>query len=121
MKQLLPLLACLSLTSCMTNYKMTTFYVKNNTDKTINFKASVEKLSSGGSFIMTLPFTVLPKDSVLARKVQLRKDASPTAWFTQFILFPVDSVKLNDPNDANNWIKSADAKGNQIYIFNVAR
>ena len=121
MKRLFPIFVCFTLASCMTNYKMTTFYVKNNTNKTVNFKASVDKLSSMGSFIMTLPFTILPNDSVLARKVQLRKDAQPTAWFTQFILFPVDSIKLNDPNDANNWIKSTDAKGKQIYIFNVAK
>lgn len=121
MKRLILILACFALTSCMTNYKMTTFYVKNNTNKTVNFKASVDKLSSMGSFIMTLPFTVLPNDSVLARKVRLRKDAPPTAWFTQLILFPVDSVKLNDPNDANNWIKSTDAKGKQVYTFNVAK
>jgi len=121
MKRLFPILTCLTLASCMTNYKMTTFYVKNNTSKTVNFKASVDKFTSAGSFIMTLPFTVLPNDSVLARKVQLRKDAEPTAWFTQFILFPIDSLKLNDPNDANNWIKSTDAKGKQIYTFNVAK
>ena len=121
MKIFFPFFACLTLGSCMTNYKMTTFYVKNNTNKTVNFKASVDKLSLMGSFIMTLPFTVLPNDSVLARKVQLRKDVPPTAWFTQFILFPVDSVKLNDPNDANNQIKSTDAKGKQVYTFNVTK
>ena len=118
MKRLFPILTSLTLASCMTNYKMTTFYVKNNTNKTVNFKASVDKYNS---FIMTLPFIVLPNDSVLARKVQLRKDAPPTAWFTQFIIFPIDSIKLNDPNDANNWIKSTDAKGKQIYTFNVAK
>lgn len=121
MKQLFPVLVCLTLIGCVTNYQMTTFYVKNNTNKTVNLKASVDKLSSMGSFVMTLPFTVLPHDSVLARNVQLRKDAPPTAWFTQFIVFPIDSVKLNDPNDANNWIKSTDTKGEQIYIFNVAK
>ena len=121
MKRLFSILTCLTLASCMTNYQMTTFYVKNNTNRTVNFKASVDKLSSMGSFIMTLPFTVLPNDSVIARKVQLRKNAPPTAWFTQFILFPIDSVKLNDPNDAINWIKSTDTKGKQIYIFKVAK
>lgn len=105
----------------MTNYQLTTFYVKNNTNKTVNFKASVEKLSSMGSFNMTLPFTVLPKDSVLARRANFRKGISPTQWFTQFIIFPVDSVVLNDPKDPNNWIKSTDMKGKLVYTFNIAK
>ncbi len=87
----------------------------------ISFKAIDKVFSSPSVNWASLPFTVLPNDSVLARKVQLRKDAPPTAWFTQFVLFPVDSVKLNDPNDPNNWIKSTDAKGKQIYTFNVAK
>lgn len=70
-----------------------------------------------GQFEMTLPFTVLPNDSVLARKVGLRKDAEPTAWFTQFIIFPTDSLILNDPKNSANWIKSVDAKGRPVYTF----
>jgi hypothetical protein len=100
---------------------MTTFYVKNNTNKTIHFKASVEKLTSMGIYNMTLPFTVLTMDSVLARKVGIRKGSPPTVWFTQFIIFPIDSIKLNDPNDPNNWINSTDSKGKPIYIFNVTK
>lgn len=105
----------------MTNYQLTTFYVKNNTDKTVNFKASVIKYSSMGQFEMTLPFTILPKDSVLARRAKFRKDVLPNQWFTQFIIFPVDSVVLNDPNISINWIKSTDAKGKLIYTFNIAK
>ena len=100
---------------------MTTFYVKNNTNKTVNFKASVDKYSSMGTFNMTLPFTVFPMDSVLARKVSLRNGAPPFAWFTQFILFPVDSIIFNDPNDPVNWIKSFDTKGKPVYTFVVAK
>ena len=87
----------------------------------MNFKASVEKISTVGPFIMTLPFTVLPKDSVLARSVKLRKDLPPTAWFHEFITFPADSVSLNDPKNADNWIKTTDAKGRPVYTFNLAR
>jgi len=109
----------------MTSYPLTTFYVKNNSDKPINFRASITKYSSmTGPFEMTLPFTVLPKDSVLARKAGFRKDASPTNWFTSFVIFPVSGVILNDPNDPNdptNWIKSEDSKGKPVYTFNVTR
>ena len=121
MKRLFYILTCLTLSSCMVNYPLTTFYVKNNTDKTVNFKASVIKYSSMGQFEMTLPFTVLPKDSVLARRANFRKDVLPNQWFTQFIIFPVDSVVLNDPNISTNWIKSTDAKGKLIYTFNIAK
>lgn len=116
------LLTCVVLFSgCVSNYQSTTFYVKNNANKPINFKASVEKLSSMGPFVVTQPFTVLPQDSVLARYVKLRKDAPPTAWFTEFIIFPADSVKLNDPKDAGNWVKTIDAKGKPVYTFNLAK
>lgn len=87
----------------------------------LHHQASVDKLSPMGPFMMTLPFTVLPNDSVLTRKVQLKKDAPPTVWFTQLIIFPIDSIPLNDPNDPNNWIKSTDSKGKPIFIFNVAK
>lgn len=121
MKLLLTIIICLPLASCMTNYQMTTFYVKNNTNKTVNFKASVDKLTSMGMYNMTVPFTVLPNDSVVARKVQLRKDAAPTVWFTEFIIFPIDSIKLNDPRDADNWIRSTNSKGKQVFTFKVTK
>jgi hypothetical protein len=105
----------------MTNYTLTTFYVKNNTEKPVNFKASVIKYSSMGPFEMTLPFMVLPQDSVLARRANFKNGISPTQWFTNFIIFPLDSVVLNDPKMAENWVKSTDAKGNLIYTFNVAK
>lgn len=105
----------------MVNYTPTTFYVKNSTDKTLNFKASIIKYSSMGPFEMTLPFCVPPNDSVLARRVSLRKDALPTDWFTKFIIFPSDSISFNDPNNPNNWMKSIDQKGRQVYIFNMTK
>jgi hypothetical protein len=121
MKQIILILTIFGLTSCMVNYPTTTFYVKNTTNKTLNFKASVLKYSSMGSFEMTLPFAVPPNDSVLARQVGFRKDASPTAWFTKFILFPSDSINFNDPNNATNWVKSTDEKGRPVYTFNMTK
>jgi len=116
------LIACIMLLSgCVSNYQATTFYVKNNSNKPVNFKASVEKYTSMGPVVLTQPFTVLPQDSVLARYVKLRKDAPPTAWFTDFIIFPTDSVQLNDPKDAANWVKTTNAKGKPVYTFNLAR
>ena len=105
----------------MTNYPLTTFYVKNNTNKTVNFKASIIKFSSMGQSEMTLPFTVLPQDSVLARRANFRKDVLPNQWFTQFIIFPVDSITLNDPNKSENWKKSTDSQGKVIYTFKIAK
>lgn len=105
----------------MVNYTPTKFYVKNSTNKTLNFKASIVKYSSMGPVEMTLPFSVPPNDSVLARLVSLRKDALPTDWFTKFIIFPSDSIRFNDPNNPNNWTKSIDQKGRQVYIFNMTK
>ena len=121
MKTLLYILICFTFSSCMVNYPLTTFYVKNNTNKPVNFKASVIKYNTMGQVEMTLPFTVLPKDSVPARRANFSKDVSSNEWFTQFLIFPVDSVVLNDPNISANWIKSLDAKGKPIYTFNIAK
>jgi len=73
MKSIVYILVCLTFPGCVINYPLTTFYVKNNSDKTINFKASILKYSTMGAFEMMLPFTVLPKDSVIARKQNLEK------------------------------------------------
>lgn len=70
---------------------------------------------------MTLPFAVPPHDSVLARRVGFNKDAQPTAWFTKFIIFPSDSVYFNDPNKADNWVKSTDPKGKPVYTFTMTK
>ena len=107
--------------SCMTNYPMTTFYVKNTSDKVQNFKASVVKQSSMGPFEMTLPFAVPPNDSVVARRIGFRKEAPPTAWFSKFIIFPADSVAFNDPNIVENWVKSTDENGKTIYTFTMTK
>lgn len=87
----------------------------------MSFRASVELYSTTGPNVLSKPFAVLPKDSVLARVVKLRKDLPPTAWFTEFIVFPKDSVTRNDPKNADNWIKTTDAKGRPVYTFNLAR
>ena len=100
---------------------MTTFYVKNTTNETLNFKASVIKQSSMGPNEMTLPFAVPPNDSIVARQVGFKKGIEPTAWFSKFIIFPSDSVVFNDPNDPANWIKTLDAKGRPVYTFNMAK
>ena len=111
----------LTLTSCFGSYPLTTFYVKNNSNKPINFKASILKQSSMGAFEMTLPFTVLPKDSVLARRGKFINTIKPIDWFTDFVIFPVDSLSMNDPKILSNWVKSTDSKGNPIFIFNISK
>jgi hypothetical protein len=121
-KAVLTLLSALVFASCMTSYPTTTFYVKNTSDKTQNFKASIMKYSSMmGPFEMTLPFTVPPNDSIIARQVGFKKDAPPTAWFTKFIIFPVDSITFNDPKIDENWVKSTDSKGRTVYTFTLTK
>jgi hypothetical protein len=115
------LLTTIMFGSCMTNYPTTTFYVKNTSDNTQNFKASIMKYSSMGPYEMTLPFAVPAQDSVVARKVEFRQDAIPTAWFTEFIIFPSDSVAFNDPKNPENWVKSTDEKGKTVYTFTMTK
>lgn len=119
MKKIILIFALFSLVSCMVNYPTTTFYVKNTTNETLNFKASIIKQSSMGPHEMTLPFAVPPNDSIVARRVGFKKGIEPTAWFTKFIIFPSDSITFNDPNDPANWEKTMDEKGKPVYIFNM--
>ena len=121
MKTVFYILIILTFSGCAINYPTTSFYVKNTSDKTINFKASIIKPSSMGPMKMTLPFTVLPNDSVLARRVGYRKGANPTAWFTEFTIFPTDSVEFNNPKESINWIKSLNPTGKPQYIFNITK
>ncbi|WP_126973225.1 hypothetical protein [Gynurincola endophyticus] len=121
MKYLFLLIILIGFSSCKTNYTLTTFYVKNPTAQSLNFKASIIKYNSMGPYEMTLPFTVLPGDSVLARQVKLRNDIPPNKWFTQFVNFPVEGIVFNDPNLENNWVKSIDEKGKPVFTFTLAK
>ena len=127
-KSLTILLLSFTLTSCgilfpwpeSKKYPTTTFYVKNNSEKAINFQSTVLKRNSNGFFDMTVPYTVQPKDSVLARQVGFKKDAEPQKWFTNFTIFPVDNIKIGDPNKPENWKKWFNTKGRPCYTFIIA-
>ncbi len=127
-KSLIILFLSFTLTSCgilfpwpeSKNSPTTTFYVKNDSEKAINFQSTVLKRNMNGFFDMTVPFTVQPKDSVLARQVEFRKDAEPQKWFTKFTIFPVDGVKISDPNKPENWKKWMNSKGKPYYTFTIA-
>lgn len=72
-----------------------------------------------GQYEMSLPFTINPNDTVLFRRVGYREGANPVNVFSEFIIFPVDGIELNNPKDSVNWIKSQDIKGNPQFIFDV--
>lgn len=101
------------------SYPTTTFYVKNNSNETINFSSTIVvfPMSRGP---LTRSFSVPPKDSILARQVGYKKDAEPQKWFLEFKIFPNDNVKTFDPNIAENWKKGVDSKGKLIYTFLIA-
>lgn len=102
-------------------YPTTTFYVKNNSEKTVNFQSTVLKRSTNGPYEITVPFTVRPKDSILARKAMFKRDAeNPQNWFTKFIIFPVDGITIHDPNKAENWKKWINSKNRPCYTFIIA-
>ncbi|WP_156877252.1 hypothetical protein [Salinimicrobium terrae] len=103
------------------NYPMTSFYVKNASDKPVDFEATVIKQSTTtGPFTMSVPFTVNPQDSVLARQVGFRKDARPNTWFREFRISPLDGVKTNNPYKPENWKQGNDSKGKTTYTFIIA-
>lgn len=103
------------------NYPTTTFFVKNNSDKTVFFKTTILKRNSMGLFEMNNNFSVNPKDSVLTRQVGFKRDSeNPEKWFTNFTIFHTDGIKYNDPNKSSNWKKRTNEKGQPYYTFIVA-
>lgn len=112
-----PLSGCGSLGG---NYPLTTFFVKNTSDKPISFTTSIIKRSQmAGPQIITKAFTVNPNDSILARELYYKKDTqSPQGWFSEFKIMPVDGIKMNDPLLASRWKKSTKEK-NIYYTFTL--
>lgn len=111
-KILLLILVSFTLVNCSLlngNHLMTAFIVKNTSDKPISFTAGVLKHSQlAGPQIITNSFTVQPNDSVIARQTYFKKDGeNPQNWFTEFNIFPIENVELNDPNIKENWKKSS--------------
>ena len=121
------LLISYTLTSCgilipfpeRKNYPTTTFYVKNNSNETINFSSCVIvfPMSRGP---LTRNFSVRPKDSILTRQVEFKRATEPQKWFLEFKILPNDNVKIFDPNKPENWKKGINTKGKPIYTFTIA-
>lgn len=112
-----------TLTSCgilFGNQPVTAFIVKNTSNKSISFSASVLKYSQiMGPQLLNNSFTVKPKDSLIVRQTYFKRDGeNPQNWCQEFKIFPVDGVEMNDPKKAENWIKSS--KDNiPIYTFTI--
>jgi hypothetical protein len=118
MKKITIILITFTLLSCG-SYTMSTFYVKNTSNKSVNFNASVVKYSQAGPYLLNVPFIVKANDSVLARKVAMRSDLTPENWFEKFEIFPIDSLQFNDPKQTLNWKKTIDKDGKPIYTFTI--
>jgi hypothetical protein len=116
-KTFIPILIIL-LSGCYTQYPTTTFWINNNTNKTVNFRASIYKANLPPPSIMSLPFTIEPGDSVLFRQVGFHKQGNPAKVFKEMNFIPVDK-KMNNPKDSISWIKSTDTKGLPKYNFYI--
>lgn len=103
------------------NYPMTSFYVKNSSDKVIDFQSTVVKQSTMGPYEMTVPFTVNPMDSILARQVGFHKDAKPNVWFVRFNISPKEGVVIHNPHKPENWKKGTDSRDKPVYTFTIAQ
>lgn len=122
------LLLCLTLSGCGIlfpwpegNYPVTSFYVKNASEKAIDFQSTVVKQSNIiGQHEMTVPFTVNPRDSILVRQVGFKKDAKPNEWFVRFRISPTEGVEIHDPRKPGNWKKGSDRKGKPTFTFTIA-
>ncbi len=99
------------------SYPTTTFWVKNNTDKEVHFTAGAVHLPSRS--ILTLPFSVPPNDSVLVRRIGLKDGGNVTNVFGNISFMTIDSIKIKDPMNPENWEKSKDKYGKSKFTFKV--
>ena len=116
-KALIPILVII-FTGCYTHYPTTTFWINNNTNKQVNFRASIYKPNLPPPGIMSLPFSIEPGDSVLFRQVRFHKQGNPAKIFKEMNFLPIDK-QMNNPSDSTNWIKSVDDKGKPKYNFYI--
>jgi len=116
-KALIPILL-LVWSGCSTQYPTTTFWINNNSEKTVNIKASIFKDSLPPPHIMDLFFTIEPADSVLFRQSTFSKQGNPAKIFKEIKFVPLEK-RMNNPTDSANWIKSNDAKGKPKYNFYI--
>ncbi len=103
------------------NYPTTTFIVKNNSDSTVHFEISVKKYIRrkyvSSEYHSATPYTLKPKDSVIARQIRYEKDTErPQKWFTKFTVTPVDGINFYDPDKAKNWKKWIYGEGYPIAL-----
>jgi hypothetical protein len=120
MKKVIVFLIIAMCIACSKEYITTEFYVKNTSFQTIYFEASVFKSSETlGPYEVFEQFTVYPGDSVLARRRKMEKDCTePQKWFTSFVIYPVEGIQMNNPNLAENWVKS-NKNDTAIYVFTL--
>jgi len=124
MKKIILSLIILLITSCIdftnNDVPITNFYVKNTSNKTISFSATVLKYSQlTDPYTVTETFDVYPNDSVLARVVGYTKDGTdPQSWFKSFDITPVNGIEINDPNLAENWVKY-NVNNTPTYVFKL--
>jgi archaellum component FlaG (FlaF/FlaG flagellin family) len=76
MRKIMTILLLVTLMSCG-SYTMSTFYVKNTSNKSVSFDTSVLKFSQNVPYNVKQSFTVRPNDSVLTRRASMRNDLGP--------------------------------------------
>jgi hypothetical protein len=116
-KALIPILL-LVWSGCATQYPTTTFWINNNTEKTVNIKASLFIDSLPPPHIQDVFFTIEPEDSVLFRQSTFNKQGNPAKIFKEIKFVPLDK-RMNNPTDSANWIKSTDLKGKPKFNFYI--
>ena len=116
-KSLFPILL-LMLCGCSTQYPTTTFWVNNNTEKTVNLSATIFVDTLPPPHLKNLEFSIPPSDSVLFRQSTFNKQGNPAKTFKEMKFVPVDK-KMNRPTDSINWIKTIDSKGKPKYNFYI--
>jgi len=117
MKEMKKLLLIFIIIEIGCSYPMTTFWVNNNTEKEVRFTAGAFHLPSHS--IRTLPFSIPPNDSVLLRRIGLKEGGNITNIFGDISFVTMDSIKIKDPMNLENWQKAKDKNGQTIFIFKI--
>ena len=113
-KLLYPIPFIILLSSCQ-SYQTASFWIENNSDQKVEFQSSVISATTmTGPAIMARPFTAKPGEAINLGEAGFYEETNITDVFNCEV---IDTVKVKNPKNIENWVKTTDDKGKTKYVL----
>lgn len=114
-KLLYPLPFIIILLSSCQSYPTASFWIENNSNQTIEFQSSVVSATTmTGPAVISRPFKAEPGEVINLGETNFDEETKITDIFNYKV---IDTVKIKNPKDIQNWIKTTDKKGKTKYVL----